>query len=254
MLSSLLTILFAVAPARSLQSFLAVRYLMTTYGEGALRELIRAAGAFPCVINSGNANHPDIVNFMEESVFEKRIRAIFGAAISGDLQHLNLLLIPRTSEQEYKLYLYLREVARQSPTHRIPPLYLYDLLHTRSPESYAYGLDRTLCLKERLEDLTGKPIDDASLLHAIKESNAARKSIHKLLQLRRQEPRITGTEAVALIGASYFMHRDEYARLADRAAEMIGDRRPLAGKRLMIAKSFFHDRTRWFPFPVPIIH
>ncbi len=200
-------------------------------------ELIRAAGAFPCVINSGNANHPDIVNFMEEGVFEKRIRAIFGAAISSDLQHLSLLLIPRTSEQEYKLYLYLREVSRQNPACRIPPLYLYDLLHTRSPESYAYGLDRMLYLKERLEDLTGKPIDDAALLHAIKESNAARKSIHRLLQLRRQEPRITGTEAVTLIGASYFMHRDEYARLADRAAEMIGGRGPLAGKRLMIAGS-----------------
>ena len=73
------------------------------------------------------------------------------------------LLISRTSEQEYKLYLYLREVARQDPKSRIPPVYLYDLLHTRSSESYSYGLERTLRLKERLENLTGKPIDnDAS--------------------------------------------------------------------------------------------
>jgi benzoyl-CoA reductase/2-hydroxyglutaryl-CoA dehydratase subunit BcrC/BadD/HgdB len=52
-------------------------------------ELIQAAGAFPCVINSGNAHHPDIANFMEDSVFEERIRTIFGAAISGDLHHLS---------------------------------------------------------------------------------------------------------------------------------------------------------------------
>ncbi len=205
-------------------------------------ELIRAAGAFPCVINSGDSNHPDISTFMEEGVFEKRIRAIFSAAISGNLQYLSLLLISRTSEQEYKLYLYLREVARQNPTYRIPPLYLYDMLHTRSQESYSYGLERTLCLKERLEELTGERIDDAALLHAIRESNSARKSIHKLLHLRQHEPRVTGTEAVALIGASYFVNRDEYAHLADKAAELIGDRRPLRGKRLMIAGSSLNHR------------
>jgi len=205
-------------------------------------ELIQAAGAFPCIINPGNANHPDISTFMEEDVFERRIRAIFGAAISGDLQHLSLLLIPRTSEQEYKLYLYLREVARQHPTHRIPPLYLYDMLHTRSPESYSYGLERTLCLKERLEELTGKIIDNATLLLAVKESNSARTSMHKLLHLRRREPRITGTEAVALIGASFFVNRDEYARLAEHAVELIEARKPLAGKRLMIAGSSLNHR------------
>jgi benzoyl-CoA reductase/2-hydroxyglutaryl-CoA dehydratase subunit BcrC/BadD/HgdB len=200
-------------------------------------ELIRAAGAFPCMINSGNANHTDISAFMEEGVFEKRIRAIFGAAISGDLEYLSLLLIPRTSEQEYKLYLYLREVARQDPARRIPPLYLYDMLHTRSPESYSYGLERTLRLKERLEDLTGKQIDDAALLHAVKESNSARKAIRKLLSLRNPVPRIAGSEAVALIGASFFVNRDEYAHLAGQVVEMIEGHAPIAGKRVMIEGS-----------------
>lgn len=205
-------------------------------------ELIRAAGAFPCVINSGNTDHPDIRTFMEEGVFEERIRAIFGAAISGDLQHLSLLLIPRTSEQEYKLYLYLREVARQDPDRRIPPLYLYDLLHTRSPESYSYGMERTRDLKKKLEEMAGMLIEDESLLHAIRESNSARKTIRALLRLRRQEPRVTGTEALALIGSSYFINRDAYARLADAAVKLIRDRSPLAGKRLMIAGSSLNHR------------
>jgi benzoyl-CoA reductase/2-hydroxyglutaryl-CoA dehydratase subunit BcrC/BadD/HgdB len=205
-------------------------------------ELIRAAGAFPCVINPGNANHPDIGSFMEEGVFEERIRAIFGAAIAGDLQYLSLLLIPRTSEQEYKLYLYLREVARQDPERRIPPLYLYDMLHTRSPESYSYGLERTQCMKKRLEELTGDMIDDEALLHAIDETNAVRKAIRKLLSLRRQGPRMTGTDALALIGSSFFIGRDEYVCLAKQAAEMIGERNPLTGKRLMIAGSSLSHR------------
>ena len=205
-------------------------------------ELIRAAGTFPCVINPGNANHPDVGNFMEEGVFEERIRAIFGAAISGDLQYLSLLLIPRTSEQEYKLYLYLREVARQDPMRRIPPMYFYDMLHTRSSESYSYGLERTQCLKKRLEELTGVMIDHVALLHAIDETNAARKTIRKLLSLRRQGPRMSGTDALALIGSTFFIGGDEYVRLAEQAAEIIGGRDPLAGKRLMIAGSSLNHR------------
>jgi benzoyl-CoA reductase/2-hydroxyglutaryl-CoA dehydratase subunit BcrC/BadD/HgdB len=206
-------------------------------------ELIQAAGAFPCVINYGNAHHPDIPNFMEDSVFEERIRTIFGAAISGDLDHLSLLLISRTSEQEYRLYLYLREVARQNPRMRIPPVYLYDMLHTRSPESYAYGLERTLCLKERLEELTGRAIDDAALLQSIKESNAARRAIRKLLSLRNPKPAVSGTEALALIGSSFFINKDEYARLAEDAVKMIERRHPLAGKRILVEGASVNHRS-----------
>jgi benzoyl-CoA reductase/2-hydroxyglutaryl-CoA dehydratase subunit BcrC/BadD/HgdB len=205
-------------------------------------ELIRAAGAFPCMINCGEARPPDISRFMEEGVFEERIRAIFSAAISGDLQRLSLLLIPRTSEQEYKLYLYLREVARQDPDRRIPPVYLYDMLHARSSETYSYGLERTLRLKERLEELTGIRIDDARLAHAIEESNAARKAIRGFLQLRRML-RMTGAEALALIGSSFFIERGDYARLATLAAERIMVRNPLSGKRLLITGSSLNYRN-----------
>ena len=206
-------------------------------------ELVRAAGAFPCVINPGNGNHADVSSFMEEGVFEERIRAIFGAAISGELHYLSLLLIPRTSEQEYKLYLYLREVARLDPKRRIPPVYLYDMLHTRSSESYSYGLERTLCLKKRLEELTGTLINDKALLHAIEESNLARKAIRTLLSLRGQKPRATGTEALAFIGTSYFVSRDEYTPLAEQAVNVIASRKALAGKRLMITGASLNHRS-----------
>lgn len=205
-------------------------------------ELIRAAGAFPCVVHPGDANHPDIAKFMEEGVFEKPIRAIFGAAISGSLGHLSLLLIPRTSEQEYKLYLYLREVVRQDPGRRMPPVYLYDLLHTRSSDSYAYGLERTLRLKERLEALTGKTIDKVALRNAIQESNAARRAIRNLLSLRKPKPIVTGTEALALIGSSFFINRGEYARLAEDAVKIIEHRNPLSGWRVLVEGASLNHR------------
>jgi benzoyl-CoA reductase/2-hydroxyglutaryl-CoA dehydratase subunit BcrC/BadD/HgdB len=152
------------------------------------------------------------------------------------------MLIPRTSEQEYKLYLYLREVTRLDPKCRIPPVYLYDMLHTRSSESYSYGLERTLCLKKRLEDLTGKPISDAALLHAIEGSNLARKAIRALLSLRGRKPRATGAEALAFIGASFFVSRDEYTPLAEQVVKVIASRKAFAGKRLMITGASLNHR------------
>ncbi len=206
-------------------------------------ELIRAAGAFPYVLSSGDARHPDIPNFMEEGVFEERIRAIFGAAISGALRHLSLLLIPRTSEQEYKLYLYLREVARQEPERCIPPVYLYDLLHTNTPESQAYGLERTQCLKTRLEELTGQTISRDALRCAIDESNSARKAIRMITALRQPEPKICGAEALALIGPAFFINRDEYSRLAHQAAAIIARRDPYTGKKILLTgASLNHQR------------
>ena len=81
-----------------------------------------------------------------EDVFSARMKAIFDFLISPDAASLSAVVIPRTSEQEHKLYLYLREVVRQGGE-RAPEPILYNLLHARSPEAEAYGLERTRDLK-----------------------------------------------------------------------------------------------------------
>ena len=179
---------------------------------------------------------------MEEGVFEKRIRAIFGAAISGDLQYLSLLLIPRTSEQEYKLYLYLREVARQNPKRRIPPVYLYDMLHTRSSESYSYGLERTLHLKERLEDVTGNPINNEALMQAIKESNSARRgnpetTMPAPARTERFRSRSIGIDRIVI-----FCQQGRICAPGGAGCEVIECRNPLSGKRVMITGASLNHR------------
>ena len=80
---------------------------------------------------------------METGVFGARVRGIFDGIASGAWPFLKLVVIPRTSEQEHKLFLYLREVARQGLSPEMPELYLYNLLHTRSSEAEQYGLERT---------------------------------------------------------------------------------------------------------------
>lgn len=118
-------------------------------------ELVRAAGFFPFVLRPARRPTPAADRFMEQGVFAPRIRALFDGIVSGEWNFLRAIIVPRTSEQEYKLFLYLCEVARERPGSEMPPVFLYDLLHSRSAESYSYGIARTAHLKRQLERIDG---------------------------------------------------------------------------------------------------
>ncbi len=196
-------------------------------------ELVRAAGFQPFLLSPRKATTPLADRYMED-VFSSRIKAVFDFLLSGEAGALSAVVLPRTSEQEHKLYLYLREMIRQG-AERCPRPILYNLLHTRSAEAQDYGLERTHELQTQLEQMSGRSIEHEALQAAIQESNRARAAIRSLLQMREgRSPKLSGSEALALIGAWYFMDRTEYARLAREALREIEARAPLAGPRILI--------------------
>jgi benzoyl-CoA reductase/2-hydroxyglutaryl-CoA dehydratase subunit BcrC/BadD/HgdB len=200
-------------------------------------ELLRAAGFDPVLLSPRRVHTPLADRYMED-VFSARTKAIFDFVLSAESAPLSAVVIPRTSEQEHKLYLYLREVMRQSSGERPPEPILYNLLHARSAEAEAYGLERTQDLKRVLERLTGQPVEPAALSAAIAEGNAARQLIRELLREREgPAPKLSGTDALALIGAWYFMRRSEYTLFAQEALREIQTRPPLAGPRILIKGS-----------------
>jgi benzoyl-CoA reductase/2-hydroxyglutaryl-CoA dehydratase subunit BcrC/BadD/HgdB len=207
-------------------------------------ELLRAAGYFPVMLNPSRGPLPFASQFMEDGVFGRRIRGIFDGIASGAWQFLRMVVIPRTSEQEHKLFLYLLEVARQRYATGLPELYLYNLLHARSRVAEVYGLERTRELLKHLEQQAGRSIDPAELARAVEQSNRASWAIRRLLDLRQSvEPRLSGVEALALIGAVYFMDRAEYAELADEALTELSFRPTLRGARILIKGSPLHHTS-----------
>jgi benzoyl-CoA reductase/2-hydroxyglutaryl-CoA dehydratase subunit BcrC/BadD/HgdB len=199
-------------------------------------ELLRAAGLHPVLLSPRRKHTPRADRYME-GVFSGRMKAVFDLLISEEAAFLSAVVIPRTSEQEHKLYLYLREVVRQGSEHAPEPI-LYNLLHARSAEAESYGLERTRDLKITLERLAGRSMEPEALSAAIAEGNAARQAIRELLEEReRPAPRLSGAEALALIGAWYFMDRAEYAPLAREALREIQNRPPLEGPRILIKGS-----------------
>jgi benzoyl-CoA reductase/2-hydroxyglutaryl-CoA dehydratase subunit BcrC/BadD/HgdB len=204
-------------------------------------ELLRAAGLAPAVIRPTGRAARFCEELLEPGVFSPGIRALFESAMTGDLAFLSALVFTRTSEQEYKGYLYLREMARDGRGGSLPPLWFYDLLHSSSAHAYEYGLARTRELASRLESLTGRAIGAADLEAAVEESNAARAAVRRLLALRQARPRLSGTEALALTGSFFLMDRERYTALAHRAAAEVEQRAPLSGPRLVVAGAWLDD-------------
>jgi benzoyl-CoA reductase/2-hydroxyglutaryl-CoA dehydratase subunit BcrC/BadD/HgdB len=204
-------------------------------------EILRAAGLSPVVVRATRRTAHFCDEFLEPGIFSPRIRALFESALAGDVSFLSALVFARTSEQDYKAYLYLREVAREGRGDGLPPLWFYDLLHSPSAHAYQYGLARTRELADRLEAMAGRPIRADDLEAAVAESNASRAAVRRLLVLRRHAPRLAGSEALALTGSFFLIDRNRYTALASRAADEAGQRAPFAGPRLILAGAWLDD-------------
>lgn len=165
-------------------------------------EILRAAGYSPRLLEYEPGPTPFADRYMED-VFDRRIRVIFDRLCSRTWNDLDLVVLPRTSEQEHKLYLYLREAARENPSGVIPRVYLYDLLHTRNPESYSYGLERT---RQMVRDFE---VSDKALREAIEESNQARSAV-RAIQEQRFGGFLEGSAAHNLIRRFYTENRAEF--------------------------------------------
>ena len=171
-------------------------------------EILRAAGFAPRLLENEPGPTPCADRFMED-VFERRIRVIFDRLVSGAWDELALIAISRASEQEHKLYLYLREAHRIGAAKTMPPLYLYNLLCMRTPEGYAYGLDRTRQMATDLE------AGEDALAEAIAESNRARASVRSVLDWR-ERGLLEGSAALDIIAGFYAGDRGQFADDVER--------------------------------------
>ncbi len=159
-------------------------------------------------------------------------RLTFARYLEGAYDDIALLIVPRSSETQHKLFLALREAQRVGLKTGGPALWLHDLPHTQRDSSRAYGLARTRELLARLGEITGRSPGDAELGAAIAASNGTRMLLTEL-QARRRAGGIGGTAAQVATGALSFMAPAEgHAALAAWLAGPI--EAPPPGPRLLV--------------------
>ena len=173
-------------------------------------ELVWAAGCFPLTL-SGLPGETAAIDHLMEPFFEPECRFIFDGLMREAFGRLALVIIPRTSDQYNKLYLYLRELKRSGRGDHVPPIVLYDLLHTSGERSRRYGLARTQELRTCLAKLAGRAIGDRELRNSIHESNNMFDVMTEFSAKRIRRPAsVLGSEALVALSASRFMERKRY--------------------------------------------
>ena len=198
-------------------------------------EIVRATGLRPVVVRGASAATPAADAHVEPGIFPSRLRHLMDAALAGRLADTAQIIIPRTSDPDYKCFLYLREFLRVKIGATLPSAVLFDLLQSNGPDVREYNAARTRVLFEELAMVSGRRASLDDLRYEIERTNVARAAARRLTAQRRGTPRVTGSEAFPLLGAFWCLPPEEYATLAAEAAEDIERRPPLAGPHVLLA-------------------
>jgi hypothetical protein len=205
-------------------------------------EVVRATGLRPLFFGGepiGKATSPAAGEYLESEIFPSRLRHLMDAALTGRLDGAARVILPRTSDPDYKSFLYLREFVRRGITRTLPPILLFDLLQSDGPDVRAYDAARVQSLFDELASVTRRQPSLENLRDEIARTNAARSAARRLAALRRAapgvRPLIRGTEVLPLLGAFWQLPPNDYASLAAEAAGDIVQRPPLNGPRVLLA-------------------
>jgi hypothetical protein len=197
-------------------------------------EIVRAAGFRLEMARGASGPTPTADVHLEPGVFPSRLRRLVEDALTGRLAHAARIVIPRTSDPDYKCFLYLREFVRKGVTTALAPVVLFDLLQSRGADVPAYDVARTRALLDDLSSASGRMPSADDLLREIARANTARAVARRLVGLRRPVPRVAGTEVFPLLAAFWEMQPDRYAQMATEAASRIAARPALAGPRVLL--------------------
>jgi benzoyl-CoA reductase/2-hydroxyglutaryl-CoA dehydratase subunit BcrC/BadD/HgdB len=197
-------------------------------------EIVRAAG-FRAVVATGTSGPtPKADRHLEPGIFPRRLRRLVEDALTGRLAGAAAIVVPRTSDADYKCFLYLREFVRTGAVSALPPVILFDLLQSCGAQVAAYDAARTGALLDELAALSGRRPSVDDLRQEIVRANAARAAARRLDPLRRSVPRVTGTELFPLLAAFWELEPERYVAAVNSAASAFAKRPTLSGPRVLL--------------------
>lgn len=209
--------------------------IVGAYGCDVPDEIIIAAGMFPlrvCTdVNSRSHLAEKYIGNTNELIGSQIDRLIDGT-YTDIIQNL---AISNSNAAIASIYEVIRDIARVFPELSTPPMTFIDLAFTR----YMYNQDRNVILYEEfrrtVEKWSGNYIKDGDLRAAIDICNEDRRAMRIFDELRNGEvSRVTGTEAMVVIGSSMFMDRKRHAQLVRELTEEAKDWPVIDAPRILV--------------------
>jgi benzoyl-CoA reductase/2-hydroxyglutaryl-CoA dehydratase subunit BcrC/BadD/HgdB len=201
-------------------------------------EMILAAGFFPLRISGNPWSGTKLADRYTEPFYQPDVRSMLEMLLSGRYDFLDFLIIPHSRDAILALYYHLDKVRQIDPALKLPEVHLLDAPRTRFWTSGLYMRDRVRKLKTQLEEWSGKAISGEALLRAIAIGNENRMLLKKVAALRAAEPpRISGAEALQIIGSSMFILKEEHNKLLRQFLEGADELPARDGVRLFVEGS-----------------
>ena len=201
-------------------------------------EMILAAGFFPLRISGDPLGSTEAADKYTEPFYEGFVRSMFNMLLTGRYDFLDFLIIPHSRDTIVSLCGMLLEIQELDPDLKLPPSYLFEMLHTKLFLTELYNRDRIRDLKRKLEEWSGQEISNETLSRAIAIGNENKMLLKKVADLRAAEPpRISGVEALQIIGPSMFMLKEDHNKLLSQFLQKADDLPARDGVRLFVTGS-----------------
>ncbi len=201
-------------------------------------ELVLAAGFFPLRLTGDPAAGTEEIDKYLEPFYEGFVRSQLNRLLTGKYDYVDYLIIPRSRDSVAQQHSSLSQIRELQPAVSLPEMYLFEFIHTRSYASQFYTRDRVRDLACKLEEWSGKPISKQALGAAITVTNENRALLQQVIALRRaQPPRVSGVQALQIIGSSMFMLKEEHNRLLRDYLRDADRLDPKPGARLFVEGS-----------------
>jgi len=204
-------------------------------------ELLLAAGLMPVQVYADPARPLVNTDQYLEFAFDPVVRAQFEKIVDGTYAGLvDYLAVSNSTDVIIRTYLYLRELHRVEPERKLPELAFIDWLFTRNRLHQVRNEHTMQIFRAQVEQWAGRPVTDEQIRDAARICNADRAALRRIGELRKAG-RISGTEALVIIGSSMFMDRARHAELTNAVADEAAQWPELTGVRVFITGSNQED-------------
>lgn len=178
-------------------------------------ELVLAAGMLPIRVCADPDKPLVETDKYLEHAFDPMVRAQFEKIVDGTYAgQIDALAVSNSTDVVIRVYLYLRELRRVEPGKPVPPVEFIDWLFTRHRVHQVRDELVVERFREQVEAWAGRQITDEEIRAAGQLCNENRHALREMATLRRcGQPRISGSEALVIIGAGLFMERAEHTAL-----------------------------------------
>ena len=185
-------------------------------GTDVPRELIIAAGLLPIRVTGHPAADTQLADRYVGPGLDPATRSQLNRLLEGTYDFVDYLVIGHDHHGLARLFYTLREIQRVEPRPGLPEFHFVDLLHLPHRTSAVYNRRRVQEFVDVLERWSGRAISAEHIRAAVAVCNANRRLLQQVATLRTCDPpRLTGAEALQIVGAGMMMPVQEHSRLVE---------------------------------------